>query len=274
MLVNSDQSGGSAAATPQLRLAHFSHERFHEQFRRDLQEAGERVILFSPFLAQNRVNYYHDLLARLASRGVTVDVYAKPKHEQPENLQHQFDAVSRRLTLASVHLHMRPLMHEKIAIVDESILWHGSLNILSHSGTSESMLRFESADLVNHLLVDLGLLPDSDDETCVCEDTQSDMQAPTCPLCASSMRLYENAGLWICVSSPACTGTLPVSGEKIAGASAVETLSLPCPLCASPLQVHRGATTRLECSSHSCEFSIDPRVTRGILRVLRQRNTA
>ena len=275
MVVNSDQSAGSAIVTPQLRVAHFSHERFHEQFRRDLEAAGERVILFSPFLAQNRVNYYHDLLAWLASRGVAVDVYAKPKHEQSENLQHQFDAVSRRLTLASVCLHVRPLMHEKIAIVDDAILWHGSLNILSHSGTSESMLRFESTDLVDHLLADLRLLPDSaNDETSECENTSSEMQVPTCPLCASPMRLYENAGLWICGSSPSCTGTLPISEDEVVSVSTVETLSLPCPLCASPLQVTRGIMTRLECSTPSCEFSIDPRVTRGILRVLRQRNTA
>src|SRR5450759_2722247 len=107
MLVNSDQSAGSAASTPELRVAHFSHERFHERFRMDLQEANVRVILFSPFLAQNRVNYYHDLLAWLVARGVVVEVYTKPKHEQPEKLQHQFDVVSRRLALASVRLHLR-----------------------------------------------------------------------------------------------------------------------------------------------------------------------
>jgi hypothetical protein len=233
------------------------------------------VMLFSPFLAQNRVNYYYDLLAWLASRGLAVDVYAKPKHEQPETLQHQFDAVSRRLALASVHVHLRPLMHEKIAIVDDAILWHGSLNILSHSGTSESMLRFESVELVNHLLADLGLLPGSTEpQTSRGEGVQAEAEAPLCPLCGSPMCLYEEAGLWICVSSPSCTGTLPVGGDATTGVSDIETLSLPCPLCANPLQVRRGVMTQIECSSPSCEFWINPRVARGVLRVLRQRNAA
>jgi hypothetical protein len=38
----------------------------------------------------------------------------------------------------------RAQMHEKIAILDGHILWHGSLNILSHRDTHESMLRIDS----------------------------------------------------------------------------------------------------------------------------------
>ena len=39
---------------------------------------------------------------------------------------------------------LRARMHEKIAIIDGEVLWHGSLNILSHRDTSESMLRIKS----------------------------------------------------------------------------------------------------------------------------------
>lgn len=40
---------------------------------------------------------------------------------------------------------LRTSMHEKFAIIDNTILWHGSLNILSHRDTSESMLRIPSS---------------------------------------------------------------------------------------------------------------------------------
>ena len=48
-------------------------------------------------------------------------------------------------------------MHEKVAAIDGRILWHGSLNILSHNNGRESMLRFESRDLVHEILQDLGI---------------------------------------------------------------------------------------------------------------------
>lgn len=39
----------------------------------------------------------------------------------------------------------RARMHENVAFIDGRTLWHGSLNILSHRDTSESMLRVESS---------------------------------------------------------------------------------------------------------------------------------
>lgn len=43
-------------------------------------------------------------------------------------------------------------MHEKIAIIDGKILWHGSLNILSHGTASESMLRIVNPAFCRELL--------------------------------------------------------------------------------------------------------------------------
>jgi hypothetical protein len=46
---------------------------------------------------------------------------------------------------------LRELTHEKIAIIDGRILWHGSLNIFSHRDRRESMLRFESTTLCKQI---------------------------------------------------------------------------------------------------------------------------
>jgi len=49
-------------------------------------------------------------------------------------------------------------MHEKVVAIDGRVFWHGSLNVLSHSSTFESMLRIESEDLVRSVLADLGIV--------------------------------------------------------------------------------------------------------------------
>jgi len=54
----------------------------------------------------------------------------------------------------------KPLpLHQKIAVIDEKILWHGSLNILSHRDTAESMLRLEGERAPLQLLRDLEAAP-------------------------------------------------------------------------------------------------------------------
>lgn len=43
-----------------------------------------------------------------------------------------------------VHVNLRESIHEKIAVIDNAILWEGSLNILSHKNTTERMRRIQS----------------------------------------------------------------------------------------------------------------------------------
>jgi DNA-binding XRE family transcriptional regulator len=47
-----------------------------------------------------------------------------------------------------VHVTLRKKIHQKLAVIDEDILWEGSLNILSHYDTVERMTRWQSADMV------------------------------------------------------------------------------------------------------------------------------
>lgn len=52
-----------------------------------------------------------------------------------------------------LHVTMRDRIHEKLAIIDEAILWEGSLNILSHANTSERMNRWQSRSKVHEVLI-------------------------------------------------------------------------------------------------------------------------
>lgn len=45
------------------------------------------------------------------------------------------------LLCGGAHINYIPLIHEKLAIIDEEVFWDGSMNILSHFNTSERMER-------------------------------------------------------------------------------------------------------------------------------------
>src|SRR5262249_18306113 len=130
---------------------------FLDSFRTDLANATSRALILSPFVSNNRAIYYYPALSSLVARGVSVDIYAKPRKEQPASLCEQFDEVEHQLRRIGVRFHSRAGMHEKVATVDNKILWHGSLNILSHNDTRESMLRFDSQELVREVLTEIGL---------------------------------------------------------------------------------------------------------------------
>ena len=267
-----------------VSITHCTNRDFLEAFRIDLADATKQVTILSPFLSQNRAIHYYPALRSLALRQVLTDVYTKPKLEQPQSLREHFGEVERRLKDVGVRFHVRPGMHEKVGVLDNKVLWHGSLNILSHNDTRESMLRFESPELVREVLIDLGLTTDavgddSDDQW----DSSTSINlkyenTPDCPQCQQPMLLYSHAGLWICQNSPTCSGTLPLGdtiskSQSVENTKTVQRLELPCPLCKALLEIGQGYSLRIACSSPDCEFALDSRLANSLLRVLRRKVT-
>jgi hypothetical protein len=257
-----------------ISISHYRERDFHAQFRDDISDASQRIIALSPFLSQNRATYYYPVLQVARQRDVSIDVYARPKNEQPELLIGHYDDVKRRLNEIGVAFHELPSMHEKVGVIDEHILWHGSLNILSHNASRESMLRFESPELVEDVLANLELqsaAATSPEVTATAPAGQLVASAPDCPICSGAMQAYPDIGLWICQNGPVCAGSSPVEALiAMPSVSRAEELPIACPVCGDPLQLRRVPSTRIACESRSCGFALDPRISAGIVRILRR----
>lgn len=43
-------------------------------------------------------------------------------------------------------------IHQKFAVMDEKIVWYGSINLLSFGSAEESIMRLESSNIANELI--------------------------------------------------------------------------------------------------------------------------
>lgn len=118
---------------------------FYGRFAQDLRKAQHGILILSPFLTARGASGWMDLLRHARERGLSVRIVTRPPGDHggilEDGLVELFDEI-RELGIA---VDYRARMHEKIAIIDDEILWHGSLNILSHNDTGESMLRINSS---------------------------------------------------------------------------------------------------------------------------------
>ncbi|MGA9771156.1 MAG: phospholipase D-like domain-containing protein [Blastocatellia bacterium] len=265
----------------QVQINHYSDRDFLELFRNDLAGSLSFIIILSPFLSENRAINYYPVLRSLVTRQVKIDVYTKPGNEQPESLREHYGEVINRLKNIGAQVFIRPGMHEKIGVIDGKILWHGSLNILSHNNTRESMLRFESPDLVYEVLTDLGFgsyFPRH--ETVSLTESGASRSTETfftktsdCPVCGQVMLLYEDTGMWICKDSPKCNGVLmSVMTASQDRNTETQIEGLTCPVCGSVMKIVRGIFQRIQCSAADCTFALDQRLSAGIMRALRKKN--
>lgn len=83
-------------------------------------------------------------LLKQQQKGISIIIFTRPLDESEA-----WDIEAANIVKsAGIVLSYRSEMHEKAVIIDEKILYHGSLNILSHRDTTESMLRIINSTTV------------------------------------------------------------------------------------------------------------------------------
>ncbi|MDZ4833834.1 MAG: helix-turn-helix domain-containing protein [Candidatus Melainabacteria bacterium] len=134
----------------------FDQHEFWTAFKYDLDNARARVIIESPFINSWRLKTIEWSLRNAIKRGVVVCVFlqketASSRGSQPSDplaLQERALLIE-KLRSWGVHVNERKNVHSKVAIIDDKILWDGSLNILCHYGKAkERMNRFVDRDEV------------------------------------------------------------------------------------------------------------------------------
>lgn len=125
---------------------------FYKAFLHDLRKAKTRVIIESPFITEKRMKLLFPTLKLLRHKGVRVIVNTKPLEEHTLSYQSQAIwaiAVMQNLGIAVLRTVGH---HRKLAIIDNDILWEGSLNILSQNDSCEVMRRIKSQVAVKNMV--------------------------------------------------------------------------------------------------------------------------
>ncbi|MDD5171300.1 MAG: AAA domain-containing protein, partial [Syntrophales bacterium] len=148
----------STAGTPDPIYGHMYTERnFWAKFFQDIKSSQQRLIILSPFLSVRRSGTLMNYFRSMKSSGIDIRIYTRPKNQQSGEMANQADIVIDQLRSINVNVVERRSMHQKIAIIDDTIAWEGSLNILSHKDTEEHMRRFEGPSTVDEIIRNLEL---------------------------------------------------------------------------------------------------------------------
>jgi phosphatidylserine/phosphatidylglycerophosphate/cardiolipin synthase-like enzyme len=136
----------------------FNQDTFYKAFIKDLKSAQHTVVIESPFITMRRVNKFALILEKLMERGVRVIINTKPFEEHNSLLYDQVvDAICKMQGLG-IEVYMTIGHHRKLAIIDDDILWEGSLNILSQNDSCEIMRRIKSKKIATDTFVFINLL--------------------------------------------------------------------------------------------------------------------
>ena len=145
------------ARLDELTLASFDEISFYPAFCADLESSKSLVEVFSPFATRRRASFLAGYLRELIRRRIAVTLYTRPPSDQFDKERAVESAADALQFLSQLGIGIVEIsrMHEKVAFIDDHVCWHGSLNILSHADTGESMIRLVGPNAVKQIRTSL-----------------------------------------------------------------------------------------------------------------------
>lgn len=126
----------------------FNEDSFYPSLMKDLKRCKSELLIECPFVTSRRVQYLLPTLEKLKRNKVRIVVNTRDPHEQNnENQRNETLRAIAGLQCLGIHVLYTSGHHRKLVILDRSILYEGSLNVLSQNNSSEVMRRIESVAL-------------------------------------------------------------------------------------------------------------------------------
>jgi len=200
--------GGDIEATENRIVV--TQDYFFRYLRSDFANAYFRIIVYSPFMTQNRIGQLEPQIRAAVERGVRVYIVTKPHCDRSKREIQQYQILEQSLTDWGVIIAHKRGMHEKLVFIDNTILWEGSLNPLSFIDTQEHMERRFSKKVFSDYANTLRLND-------LIEGYNEGI--PKCPICNSEMMASEGRDdpfYWRCVNND-CNYTRSIDQPVIQG---------------------------------------------------------
>jgi phosphatidylserine/phosphatidylglycerophosphate/cardiolipin synthase-like enzyme len=125
---------------------------YWEVFEKDVLSANKSIVISSPFLSSRKVEWLVAQSETLQKRGVTIKVFSLSPEGYPEDGREHHGELLERLISAGVCVKTQSHCHERYAVIDQSQVWYGSMNLLSRGKEDDSLMRIISPEIAAELL--------------------------------------------------------------------------------------------------------------------------
>lgn len=171
---------------------------FNQYFLSDIRTFRSRMIIYSPFMTENRIGTLLPEFYTAISHGKQVIVITKPLSERGKTELAHYEMCEQGLRDIGISILHKKGMHEKTIIIDDDIIWNGSLNALSYTGNTGEIMERDRDKSKEKVLVK-SFVKVLDIEYIV--QAVDSARETKCPVCGSEMILKESddGGIyWYC----------------------------------------------------------------------------
>jgi superfamily II DNA or RNA helicase len=121
---------------------------FETVMMNDFAEAKKEILIVSPFLRKNRIDTILEWLKEPLQAGAAITVVTRlaESYKEPERIKECIEYLQLSVTVVE-----KTNIHQKFILIDNRLVWYGSINLLSYGSSEESVMRLESRELAVEL---------------------------------------------------------------------------------------------------------------------------
>lgn len=93
-----------------------------------------------------------NILSSGINSGAKLTIITRPEADYKEKDRSAFSDMLNSIRLTGAKLIFKSNIHQKFAIIDQRIVWYGSINLLSFGSSEESIMRLDSINIANELI--------------------------------------------------------------------------------------------------------------------------
>jgi HKD family nuclease/ssDNA-binding Zn-finger/Zn-ribbon topoisomerase 1 len=215
-------------------------DNYYKYLFNDINNAKDRIVIYSAFIQVARLDYVLPVLLTALERGIKIYIITKSFEERNDTEKKLYKGLEKRINEYGFNLIHKKGMHEKVVLIDNTIVWNGSLNTLSYSvdkPTKEIMERRNSVEVLNDFWENLKV----GDLISI-----AGSQEGICPICGAEMIASEGNNqpfYWRCINAKCFTRSInqpyPYDGE------------IRCSKCDGPLMFVFNKEPRWKCEHNA-----------------------
>ncbi len=143
---------GGLKGEKQTTNAIFDGENYYEVYRKDLLEANKNIVISSPAISGTKVYELMSLLRDKQIAGVEVTIATWEPDSYGFGDAGFWMQLHEEMRQAGFYIKTVEETCEHFAIIDQEIVWYGSMNLLAKSNADDSMMRVQSKKIALELM--------------------------------------------------------------------------------------------------------------------------
>lgn len=130
----------------------FDYESYAPVLHEDIARAETSIVISSPFINARKIDAYIRRLRPMQERGVRVTILTwNPGTGRTDAAAGRLELIN-LLREAGVEVVLQSDCHQHFAVIDHSIVWYGSMNLLGKEESDDNIMRIVSEELADEVL--------------------------------------------------------------------------------------------------------------------------